>query len=55
MDSILKIRVYDKGDLSDGTLGECDVNLNMHNMLGDAESKVASGCLWLSEIPAGQL
>jgi hypothetical protein len=26
MDSILKIRVYDKGDLSDDKLGECDVN-----------------------------
>ena len=45
MDNILKIRVYDKGDLSDDTLGECETNLNMHNMLGDAESKVASGCL----------
>ena len=42
MESTLKIRVYDKGALSDDMLGEYDVNLNLENLLEDAESEVAS-------------
>ena len=41
MDSTLKVRVYDKGTLSDDILGEHDVNLNLQNLLEDSESKVA--------------
>jgi hypothetical protein len=41
MDSTLKVRVYDKGTLSDDILGEHDVNLNLQNLLEDSESEVA--------------
>ncbi len=67
MDSTLKVRVYDKGTLSDDILGEHDVNLNLQNLLEDSESKVARlrdaatwsavGCdcellqCWLSRMP----
>ena len=42
MDSTLKVRVYDKGTLSDDILGEYDVNINLEYLLEDAESEVAS-------------
>ena len=41
MESTLKVRVYDKDTLSDDTLGEYDVNLNLQNLVKeDAESEV---------------
>ena len=41
MDSTLKIRVYDKGTLSNDLLGEYDVNLKLQSLLEGAESQVA--------------
>lgn len=42
MDSTLKIRVYDKGTLSNDLLGEYDVNLKLQSLLEGAESEVAT-------------